>query len=345
MKVSSSLASTVLATSLIALSCVLVHSEGALAASSSTSDANAKDPSALLQSMSQAVRELNYEGTFVHVQGMHVTAMHILHSVDEHGELERLNSLDGEAREVIRNNMLVTCIWPASQEVVVSKSKPRELLPQVAADLANNPRYEFTLGQADRVAGLPAHVVNVQPTDSYRYGYRFWIDRETNMVLRFMLLDEQQKSVEQIMFTHIEYPASIDASRFDVSITDQQVSWLESGKAKATSGLPKLLADQMDRVNFQGLPPGYREVSETYSPMLGNDRPVSHVMLSDGMASVSVYVEYSAVAEQSLSAVGLSTMGAMNAFGLSTETAFVTAVGEVPAATVRAIAFATQLHE
>jgi len=303
------------------------------------------NPAALIEDMSYALKTLNYEGVFVHVQGAHITSMHILHSSDKYGELERMTSLDGEAREVVRNHTLVTCIWPDSQSVVVSKSKPRDLIPQVNADLANNLRYEFTLGKQDRVAGILTHVVNVTPRDQYRYGYRFWIDQNTNMLLRSMLLDGPNKPVEQVMFTQIDYPVSIDVSRFKVSSSEEQVSWLEPKTAKATSGLPKALAKQTDRVGFKILPEGYMEISETYSPMPINDGPISHVMVSDGMASVSVYIEYVPASEQKQHTPGLSSMGAMNAFGLSLANAFITAVGEVPADTVRAIASAVILRE
>ena len=74
-----------------------------------------------------------------------------------------------------------------------------------------------------------------------------------------------------------------------------------------------------------------------------DDGPISHVMVSDGMASVSVYVEHVKAPEQDKSALGLSRMGAMNAYGLSLDNAFITVVGEVPASTVMAIAEAVQL--
>lgn len=302
-------------------------------------------PAELIEAMSVALKTLNYEGVFVHVQGGHLTSMHILHSSDERGELERLRALDGEAREIVRNHSLVTCIWPGSQSVVVSKSKPRDLIPQVNADLADNKRYKFSMGAPDRVAGLATHVVNAMPRDEFRYGYRFWIDQNTNMLLRSMLLDGPAMPVEQVMFTQIDYPEHIDASRFEVNSSGQQLSWLEPKTAEAKSGLPKVMTDQIDRVGFDGLPDGYMEVSETYSPMPINDGPISHVMVSDGMASVSVYVEYVSAADQKQQTPGLSSMGAMNAFGLSLPNAFITAVGEVPADTVRAIANAVDLRE
>ena len=310
-----------------------------------TTKTKAADPSALVDAMSMALKTLNYEGNFVHVQGMSVTSMHILHASDAYGELERMTSLDGEAREVIRDHSLVTCIWPGTESVVVSKSKPRDLLPDVTSTLAHNDSYDFTLGERDRVAGRLTHVVDVTPRDKFRYGYRFWIDQETDMLLRSMLLDGDMP-VEQVMFTSIDYPEAVDHARFDIDTREDHVSWIEPKTAQAIDALTSNVSNKpkaVDRVGFRNLPDGYEEVSETYRPMPINDGPISHVMVSDGMASVSVYVEHVAVADQDKNAVGLSTMGAMNAYGLSLDAAFVTVVGEVPASTVMAIAEAVQL--
>jgi len=117
----------------------------AWAKSAKSSEDTRPDATALVGEMTVALKELNYEGTFVHVQGANVTSMHILHASDVHGEMERLVSLDGEAREVIRNNALVTCIWPGTESVIVSKSKPRDLLPQIDASLTSGNRYAFIL--------------------------------------------------------------------------------------------------------------------------------------------------------------------------------------------------------
>jgi len=304
---------------------------------------NAIVPASLIDSMSKALNTLNYEGTFVHAQGQNLTSMHILHSTDAYGELERLTALDGEAREVIRNNSLVTCIWPDSQSVVVSKSKPRDLLPQVDASLADNQRYRLSMGADDRVSGRGTYVVNVTPKDGHRYGHRFWIDKDTYMLLRSMLLDGPGKTVEQIIFTSIEYPQRIDPARFAVQENDERISWLEPKKNQASASVYSLPRKQDDKVGFSQLPEGYRKVSETFSPMPIQDGPVSHVMLSDGMASVSVYVEYVKASDQNNPMVGLSQMGAMNAFGVSTSQAVITVVGEVPANTVKAIALAVTI--
>lgn len=326
-----------------------------------TAQASEEDPAALIESMSIALKTLNYEGTFVHMQGTNIRSMRILHSSDANGELERMTSLDGEAREVIRNHMKVTCIFPGSDQVVVSKSKPRELLPVVDAALTRNEAYELKLGEVDRVAARDARIVDIRPLDRYRYGYRLWIDRETSMMLRYLLLDDRDMVIEQVLFSEIEYPDSIDPDRFKVDIDDSKVTWVDvadpvallsgdvpvpsvelsadSAAGNTTSTAVKAeAADTADRVGFESLPKGYEEVGETYRSMPIDTGPISHVMVSDGMASVSVYVEHVAVGEQDTSADGVSTMGAMHAYGMSLPAAYITVVGEVPAATVMSIA-------
>ena len=190
------------------------------------------DPAELVAAMSRALRTLNYEGTFVHLQGTHASSMRILHANDGEGELERMTSLDGEAREVIRDRSLVTCIWPGSRSVVVSKSRPRQLLPDVDEALASNDRYELHHAGVDRVAAVETDVVEVRPRDRYRYGYRFWIDRQTRMLLRSMLLDGG-RVVEQVLFTAIAYPDAIDRSRFEIDVASAggRVSWIEGEPA------------------------------------------------------------------------------------------------------------------
>ena len=139
--------------------------------------ADEMDAVTLLTNMSSAMQTLNYEGTFIHTQNGHTELMRILHSNSEHGEQERMTSLNGEAREVIRNNTLVTCIWPGSDDVVVNRSKPRKLIKPVDAALANSDLYTVTLKGEDRVAGIASDVVDVKPVDELRYGYRFWVDQ------------------------------------------------------------------------------------------------------------------------------------------------------------------------
>ena len=101
----------------------------------------------------------------------------------------------------------------------------------------------------------------------------------------------ENNPIEQVMFTNISYPEYIAPERFETP-----------GKRINTynTQMPKkpIIGAHKNRVEFESLPTGFSEVSETFQSMPINDGPVSHVMLSDGMASVSVYVEYVPKAEQ-----------------------------------------------
>lgn len=310
---------------------------------------------ALVDGMAEAMMSLNYSGEFVHIMGATVESMRILHAKNEHGEFERLTSLNGEAREVYRNDMRVTCVWPGSKSVIVGSSKDRQSIPRIDADVLQSEFYRTEMLGADRVASRETYVVDINPEDEFRFGYRFWIDKENNMLLRMLLLDETGGVVEQLMFTSIEYPQSIDESlfeaRFDANAytltnTEQSGLTASSGdiiQASGSSGkeLPTITSGEVKSsksVGFSSLPGGYYKISETYNPMPIGNSPISHVTISDGMASVSVYVEFMAENRHEKGAEGISRMGAVSAYGTSKGDAFVTVVGEVPAAVVKAIA-------
>jgi sigma-E factor negative regulatory protein RseB len=68
----------------------------------------------------------------------------------------------------------------------------------------------------------------------------------------------------------------------------------------------------------------------------GSDAPVSHLVYSDGLASVSVFIEPRN--PRAVPMEGLAKVGAAFAYSRDLDGHQVTAVGEVPAATVEAIA-------
>ena len=305
-------------------------------------DGPAPAAAGLVTAMSESMRELDYEGTFVHVaRGGPLSSMHILHANDGDGELERMSSLDGEAREIVRDHERVTCVWPASSTVVVTSAKPRRALPEIDASLATNPNYRIRRVGADRVAGRDVHVVHIDPVDELRYGYRFWIDVDTHMLLRSMLVDEADRALEEVLFTSIDYGGGIDPARFEIEPGSGHDVRVLSGTGDEPAGRPGEPVG--DRVGFESLPAGYRRLGGTYRAMPFDGGPVSHVMISDGVASVSVYVEHVPRSDQDTGAAGASSIGGIHAWGASLDEGFVTVVGEVPPATVRAIAGAVRL--
>ncbi|WP_292741441.1 sigma-E factor regulatory protein RseB domain-containing protein, partial [Methylophaga sp. UBA2687] len=146
----------------------------------------------LLERMSQAAKQLNYEGVFAYQSGKTFQSVRIYHRNDDGNESERLVSLNGSAREVLRSNDTVTCINPDGKQVNVSQ---RPLGRGFPSDLPRRlrsatPFYELKLGGEDRIAGKLTQRLDIKPVDNYRYGYRLWMDKETDLLLKSELIGE-----------------------------------------------------------------------------------------------------------------------------------------------------------
>jgi sigma-E factor negative regulatory protein RseB len=75
---------------------------------------------------------------------------------------------------------------------------------------------------------------------------------------------------------------------------------------------------------------------------MGNNRPVSQLVLADGLAAISIFIEpYRGTNGKSYEA-SQATAGAMNIFRTRIGDYWMTALGEVPALTVRSIAEHTE---
>ncbi|MGH8377318.1 MAG: MucB/RseB C-terminal domain-containing protein [Gammaproteobacteria bacterium] len=299
-----------------------------------------RGPEAWLDRMNTALRTLNYAGTFVYIHGDHLETMQVRHRADAEGGIERLTSLTGSQREVIRDHKNVKCVLPNSHMVLVERRYaaahfPGALSPDIhAAKLAAY--YVFKGLGEDRVAGYRARVISIEPRDRYRYGYRLWLDVHTGMLLRSDLLTSDGRIVERIMFTSLSYPERIPDSALKATEIRPGYVWNVQG------GSEKMTADEA-HVHWKAahLPPGFVLSLSDVQRVAGAPQPVRHLVFSDGLASVSVFVEATNSGHKTL--IGPSQMGAVNAFGRQIGAHHVTVVGEVPATTVEMIAQSMQM--
>ena len=222
------------------------------------------------------------------------------------------------------------CILP-DQRVVLLEER-RELSPLVAAlpsySAEIEQHYELALRATARVANRAAQMLEIKPRDEFRYGYMLWLDRETAMPLQSQLIDEQGQVVEQILFTDIEIPADVAAAELEATIDTAGFTTLRASEsAPLAAEIPWRAAD---------VPGGFKLSAATQSPMAGSDTPVEHLVYSDGLATVSVFIEDPATKAEV--GEGFFAVGSTNAYSLTLRGRKVTAMGEVPRQTVRTIA-------
>lgn len=290
----------------------------------------------LLTKMSQATRSLSYHGTFVSVRGSRVSMMRIVHRGEAGGERERLISLMGPAKEVIRRNDEVTCIFPRDRAVVVDRRPPRQILGATLSRPVETlaAYYDFSVLGGDRIAGRPASVLGIAPKTPDRYGYRLWVDSESDLLLKSEVIDGGGEVVEQVLFTDLKVRSSIPEAWLEAGISGQGYSWYTGVKRTAAA----LSSAESPRGQWQvrWIPPGFMMQEDQARAMADGTEPVKHAVYSDGLASVSVFTEKATEATERIE--GHSSMGALNSYSTWADGYQVTVLGEVPATTVRQIA-------
>jgi sigma-E factor negative regulatory protein RseB len=290
------------------------------------------DPLAWLARTDQALATRNYEGVFVHEHAGETETLRVIHRVGSDGVSERLLSMDGSGREFIRKGSQLTCYLPDQHTVLVEKSNDAGLLlgslPRIDATSAG--LYQVTELPKTRVSGRDARVIAVVPMDQLRYGYRVWIDEATAMPLKTQLRNGSGQILEQIVFTDLRLPAHIADGELEPAVDAHNYRWLQHlADAVDSSGLS---------ISWEAsvLPPGFRMTVSARQVLRSG--PVEHLVFSDGLASVSVFVE---TGREQVAGPGMddaATIGSSSAYSTVVQGYRVTAVGEVPPDTVRAIA-------
>lgn len=296
----------------------------------------ADDPRAWLARMSDAVEYLNYEGTLVHLHGGDSSVLRIAHRAENGRVTERITSEDA-GREIIRTDDEVTCIFPDLRTVLIEKrddsnreqSPLRVHLPGTSE--INDTLYHLSFSGSRRIAGRDTQAIAIRSKDSFRYGYRIWLDRATAMPLQTQLLDEQGEVLEQILFTEIELPERIPGSAFEPSVPVESFS-----VRRAPAPAANQPARAQEGWKVKELPRGFALTVRNASVMPDSGNGLRHMVYSDGLATVSLFVEPAVAASEQ--AEGLSQIGAANAYTTTYDGHMVTAVGEVPARTVEIFA-------
>jgi sigma-E factor negative regulatory protein RseB len=302
----------------------------------------------MLKRMSDADQNQNYQGTFILRKSDNLSTLHVTHGVDNKGVWESLETLNGELKKVLRFNNQVISVFPDREIVTIHHShKKQSLHPQLPDNIDQLQQfYSMQRLDDDRIANHQTMVVDLLPKDQYRYGYRYWVDKNTGMLLRCDLVDEDKMVVEQMMFTSLDYLSEAPAQMFELQQFEQfKQQLLDEPEVKVAQAVEA-------GWKVESLPKGFMLTQSTMrylqsSPVADNNQSAStlsdasspdllHLVYSDGLASVSIFIEINQGVEKHLQ--GEASMGAVNAFGHAVDGYFATAVGEVPAKTVQLMA-------
>lgn len=302
--------------------------------------AQPQTPAQWLEWSGQAREQTSFVGSLLYQHGDSIETVRIWHAADANGGVrERLQSLSGPHREILRDDQVITCVLPSSDsQFIHSRQLRTPLSARIPTDVsALEPYYRSALGDQDRVAGRMAQRVTLTPEDAMRYGYTLWFDIDSGVLLRAEVLSPNAEVIERLMMLDLEI-------REQISDAELTLTQPKTGFTRVTTPVDETVQAPMTDSNWtlKAAPAGFRLQMNELQDISGRPQPVRHLMISDGLASVSVYIEPVAASEQ---IEGPLQMGAMSAFGRSIDDHQIIAVGEVPAQTVERIANAvTPFH-
>lgn len=288
----------------------------------------------VLKNVQQAAQSEDYAGIITHNNGKETQSMYLIHIVDGKGERERLVLLDGVEREFLRENEITQCLLPNEEIVILEPSRTDRfpgLLLSNAIDVSHS--YRMTeLDQSARVAGRMCQLYQLDPVDDLRFGYRLCVDKETSLLLQMNTLDEYGQMVLQVAFAHVDIGAQVDSAQLQSPWNSEQWRTISADMHEVD------LSRQGWRIPY---PAGFEPIKQVIRSM-PQSRQVAQLLLSDGLAAISIFIEPVSGEGQRLQAEEGKKMGGVFLHRAQIGENWLTLTGEVPLETLKYLGQHTQ---
>jgi sigma-E factor negative regulatory protein RseB len=282
-----------------------------------------------LARMATALNETSYVGEFISESAGRSERLSITHRVHNGIVSERLASLSGNGRELVRENDEVVVYLPDQRLAIIERRSGQSDLmgavPQFEPGMASWYKIDY-VGREATIFG-PTAVIAVRPLDGYRFGYRLWIDVDSHMPVRSELLDGANRVIERLRFTKLEFDDDIPDSAFEPALDRSKLRWV---RQSPQSG------EEAPAWRAARVPPGFRLSVSGMQAVAGAGAPANHLVYSDGLASISVFIHAPTPDKPPVQGSGRS--GVASAFSTVVDGHQVTVVGEVPPRTLKLIA-------
>lgn len=286
---------------------------------------------------SKASQDLNYSGiinTTDSNQDIQSTKMiHVNHEGEEFLKIEKIDGADNlllmhEADAVIYDN--------DQNKILIKKKKDAHLFPNIFPSNLDKLKDSYSIGDggAFRVAGRATQMLVLSPIDENRYNYHLWLDKESHLPLKMMVIDNNKKVVENIAFANIEFLKSQDISWFRPNINNDIAYSINENK-NIEETVRKFWT-------INDLPSGFEEVSYSAKRYAGLNAIAHQIIYSDGLSYISIFIH--PVAKNQKPQVGSSKRGSSNIHAEYKKGYQILAVGAVPMQTLSYITNKVKLN-
>ncbi|KAF0814202.1 Sigma factor AlgU regulatory protein MucB [Andreprevotia sp. IGB-42] len=286
-----------------------------------------QDAAQLLNRMARAPQDVSYQGVYIHQFVDRMEAVRVVHIRDGSFEAERRESLDGSPREYLRQGDQVSLFLPENGQISLDRHHTSKLFPRQLPDQPEQLLAGYQIRQLgrERVAGLETEIYDFEPRDKLRFLHRFWIHPESGLTLKAAMFGQKRELMDLQVFSQVQVGGAISRKLLRPAHPLKPVPIEASG---VSGGLPD------KQLDVRAVPQGFQLLRQVQRPMVVHGKPVTHQLFSDGLVSVSVFIEpYDGKVP-----LGLADQGPVNLYSRQVGPYLVTVLGEVPAETVQVFA-------
>lgn len=292
--------------------------------------------------MHEASRKRAYVGTFVVSSSAgSMSSARIWHVCDGDQQMERVESLTGTPRTTYRRNDQVVTFLPEARVARTEKRESLGLFPNLLKSSSSSIPEFYTASQtgAERVAGFDADVVQLQPKDKLRFGYRIWSEKKSGLVVKLQTLDVDGRVLEQAAFSELQLDAPVRMDKLAKLMGNTDGYRVEKPELIKTTALAEGWELKSPIAGFKPMS-CYKRPAAAGAANVPLPESTMQWIFSDGLASVSLFVETYDRQRHPQEAT-LSSGATQTLTRRMTDKSgdwWLTAVGEVPAQTLKAFA-------
>lgn len=237
----------------------------------------------LLLDMAKAVKESNFNASFVVVKGRNNIEPYAWRHANHQGlELEHLSLLDGAGVEMLRVGNVVTYFEPQNTPYSLYSSSLAGPIPSVLFNDVSElePHYHFALGGKSRISGRVAQLVRIESKDQTKFNYWLWLDGQSYLPLKTAYVSASGEIVEQLQMTNFSFTEQPSQELIEMGKQDLPTP---------VAGVPQEQSLATWQIN--GLPDGFELIKSERQTLNLNGELADYYLYSDGLVEVSVFIQ------------------------------------------------------
>lgn len=290
----------------------------------------------LIARIGWAAQQEDFSGRYIISQSDAFATLKTTHIGTNDSDYELVIALAGDENQMFRQGEHLYTINPHLKNILLDRQSLAQLFPDWGKPEYGHAQnyYQLELLRSERFIGRNTDVIRVIPQDSWRFGYKIWLDQATGLLLRLEIEDPiTGGTLQRMSFTDINVASPAESEKLQLQ------TYIDSLKKQdyTVQDWPFVfVAPQEHGWQLTNSPHGFETVISIMRP-LDEHTHVLQWVLSDGVATISIFIEPQ-TNNHNFSAETWISSGATNLVAYSLNEWRITLVGEVPAQTLHTLA-------